>query len=74
MDINEYYYRKTINTDDEYKITIKEFTKWLKKHPDCANELWEKLEKIQKLSTEDLYSIAWDYNIPIIMVKYLWEI
>lgn len=74
MNINEYNYRKTINTDRDYKITIKEFIKWIKKYPGCESELWERLKKIQKLSTEDLYHIAWDYTIPIIMVKYLWEI
>ncbi len=74
MNINEYGYRKTINVDYEYKITIKEFTKWLKKNPAAETELWETLKKIQKLSVEDLYFIAWDYNIPIIMVKYLWAI
>jgi hypothetical protein len=74
MNTNEYNYRKTINIDYDYKITIKEFTKWLKKNPAAETELWETLKKIQKLSVEDLYFIAWDYNIPIIMVKYLWAI
>lgn len=74
MNTNEYNYRKTINVDYDYKITIKEFTKWLKKNPAAEAELWEALKKIQKLSVDDLYFIAWDYNIPIIMVKYLWAI
>lgn len=74
MNINEYNYRKTINVDYDYKITIKQFTKWLKKNPAAQAELWETLEKIQKLSVEDLYFIALDYKIPIIMVKYLWAI
>ena len=74
MNTNEYNYRKTINVDYDYKITIKQFTKWLKKNPAAQAELWETLEKIQKLSVEDLYFIACDYKIPIIMVKYLWAI
>lgn len=74
MNTNEYNYRKTINLDYEYKITVKEFRKWLQKNPAAESEFWEGLKKIQKLSTEDLYFFAWDYNIPIIMVKYLWAI
>lgn len=72
MNTNEYNYKKTINVNADYRITIKEFRKWLQKNPTIEAELLEDLKKIQKLSLDDLYYFAWDYTIPIIMVKYLW--
>ena len=69
FDHNEMEYRKTINVDFEYKITVTEFRKWLR-DTNNEKEFFEKLLKIQKMEIDDYYLFAWDYNIPIIMVKY----
>lgn len=69
-DYNTQMYLDTINTDSEYKITVKEFKAWLEKN----NLTRQFSEDIRRWLIEDdidfLYSIAWDYNIPIILVKY----
>lgn len=67
--INELYYRKTINTEPEFKITTKEFLKWLSDNH-YTKTFFKEVKKIYNFDTNSLYSIAWDYSIPIIMVKY----
>lgn len=75
MDRNELNYRKTINLDNEYKITIKEFRIWLQDTHE-ENYFFKKVafmkreQNSDKNNTENYYNLAWDYNIPIIMVKY----
>lgn len=70
MDYNTKKYMSTINTDYDYKITISEFSRWLEEH----NEDEFFLKKIRSWLIEDdidyLYAVAWDFTIPIIMVKW----
>lgn len=60
---NEITYRKQINIDKDYKISIKDFIKWLKEYGEV-----EGFKK--ELAAYDDYSIATDYSIPVTMVKY----
>ncbi len=75
MDKNELNYRKTINVDYEYKITVKEFRNWLHENNE-ENYFLKKVtflkkeQNSEKNTTENYYNLAWEYNIPVIMAKY----
>lgn len=69
MSYNEMNYRKCINVDYEFKISINVFRAWLKEHK-LERTFFSDLKKFHKFEIDDLYYFAWDYNIPIIMVKY----
>lgn len=64
---NKERYEREINTVDEYRITIAEFTGWLN-----DNKMTQRFtETIKAIKTEeDGYTVAVDYSIPMIMVKY----
>lgn len=64
---NKEIYFNEINTDKEYNITIAEFTKWLEDH-NCTERFKTAVNRID--TEEDLYFVAVDYSIPVIMVKY----
>ena len=63
MTTNKIQYMKEINYDPEYKITVKEFTKWL-----AENNMEDTFNKM--LKEKDDYDIALDFSIPVTMVKY----
>jgi len=58
-------YMQEINVDPEYRISIKEFTKWLE-----DNDLYSTFMKMLNDPNEDVYDIAQDFSIPVSMVKY----
>lgn len=64
---NKEIYNNEINTNEEYNITVAEFAEWLEE-----NNLTEHFTKeVNNITTEDdIYYIAVDYSIPVIMVKY----
>ena len=64
---NKEIYNNEINTNEEYNITVAEFTEWLEE-----NNLTEHFTtEVNNITTEDdIYYIAVDYSIPVIMVKY----
>lgn len=59
-------YRNEINTNQEYKITYKDFIAWLKSN-NAEKNFRQSLNTIE--NEKDIYSIAVDYSIPVIMVK-----
>lgn len=64
---NKEIYNNEINTNEEYNITVAEFAEWLEE-----NNLTKHFTKeVNNITTEDdIYYIAVDYSIPVIMVKY----
>ena len=58
-------YMASINTDETYRITVKDFRQWLRDKNMTA-------EFERQLRDEDLtlYDIALDFAIPVSMVKY----
>ncbi len=63
---NESIYRKEINTNEDYKISKKEFEKWLRDE----NKLGVfTVDLYDAMMSDDMYTVAVDYSIPIIMVK-----
>lgn len=65
MTRNQRQYMEEINYDIEYKITVKDFTQWL-----TENKKEEVFRKMLENKDLDLYDIALDFSIPVIMVKY----
>ncbi len=65
MTTNQKQYMEEINNNEEYNITVEEFTQWLKENN-------EEKEFTKMLNNKDLddYDIALDYTIPVTMVKY----
>lgn len=63
---NRERYMKAINTDTEYKTTIAEFRQWLR-----DNNMEQRFATDMRYPENDLYDIAVDYSIPVIMVKAL---
>jgi len=65
---NEEIYRKEINENKDYKTTKEKFKEWLKE-----NEYEKQFEKDSTQMIEnldmDIYDIAVDYSIPIILLK-----
>lgn len=61
----EEQYRKEINTDPFYRVSIDNFLYFLKK-----NHLQGAFAESINQEDIDIYLIAVDYSIPIIMVKY----
>ena len=63
---NKMQYEKAIKEGNEdFTFSIREFSNWL-----IDNDMWDRFEKDLNCPFNDLYDIAWDYSIPIIMVKY----
>ena len=63
-------YQKEINTCYDYIITKKEFLNWLDKNgknQDFAEAIFT------AFLSGDLYTVAVDFSIPIVMVKALWK-
>ena len=60
---NKERYEREINTNDDYKVTIKEFESWLK-------EVTKEESFKKEITKEDIYDTACDYSIPIVMIKY----
>lgn len=58
-------YMKEINTDPEYRTTLKEFTQWLEE-----NNMVDIFNKMLQNEENDDYYIAVDFSIPVTMVKY----
>lgn len=63
--IYEEQYRKEINTDPFYRVSIDNFLRFLKK-----NHLQGAFAELINQEEIDMYFVAVDYSIPIIMVKY----
>lgn len=61
-------YNEVIGTCDEgYKLTIEDFKEWLEE--DTRMDIFKKdLKTIEE--EKDLYMVAFDYSIPVIMVKW----
>lgn len=65
MTRNQRQYMEEINYDIEYKITVKDFTQWL-----AENKKEEVFRKMLENKDLNVYDIALDFSIPVIMVKY----
>jgi len=72
MKINANYekYRKEINFCEDYVITKKEFLDWLDKN-EKNQDFGEAI--FTAFLSGDLYTVAVDFSIPVIMVKALWK-
>lgn len=73
-DYNTLQYMEHVNKDADFRTTVKDFCLWLDEH-DEAEALYKQLCYLNRVEGQEaeeyLYMIAWDYSIPIIMVKYL---
>lgn len=65
---NEKEYRKAVNRDPNYRISTINFVLWLDEHERKQKEFFRMLRQIE--TEKDLYGIAVDFSIPIIMVKW----
>lgn len=65
---NEKEYRKAVNRDPNYRINTINFVLWLDEHERKQKEFFRMLRQIE--TEKDLYGIAVDFSIPIIMVKW----
>jgi hypothetical protein len=69
---NEEIYRNEINYNNDYKVSLMNFTDWLYDHNSARKAYSEIIKKFAKngFTDEDLYFVAVDYSIPIAMVKW----
>ena len=70
---NETMYRKSINNSPDFHTSIEEFLSWLTRYEEMDTFLWQ-IWHYKNAETEEAtdwaYQIAWDYSIPVSMVKY----
>lgn len=65
---NEKQYRNEINHNTDYRITTTEFILWLNEHEKEKQLFFRSLKQIE--TTEDVFFVAVDFSIPVIMVKW----
>jgi len=67
---NEEIYRKEINESKDYKTTKEKFKKWLKEN-EYERQFKRDCKEMIENPDMDIYDIAVDYSIPIILLKAL---
>ncbi len=65
MTQNQKRYMEEINYSIDYRISVKDFKQWLR-----WNKHEETFRKMLENKDLDLYDIALDFSIPVIMVKF----
>lgn len=61
-------YQMNINTNEYYKISKKDFVKWLEESGE--KNFFKNMIEADELNIEEWYDIAVDYSIPFIMIKW----
>lgn len=70
---NELKYRNAVNHNSLFRISNSDFQKWLKLN-NFTDDFLTAIYRLEGLNDyEELYDLAWDYSIPIIIIKFYYN-